>query len=185
MIPISEFRKGLHIKVEGEVYTIIEMQHHKPGKGGAMMRTKLKSVMTGRVFEKTFHGGDKVEEAELENRKSQYVYRNGAEYCFMDMETYEQVSFSAEDIGEGAGFLKENTEVTFLLYEGKVIGIEIPRTVELKVTYTEPGRRGDTVTNVLKPAIVETGREIQVPLFINTGDTIIVDTQTGKYVERK
>jgi len=184
MISASDFKNGTNIELDGEVFTVVWFQHHKPGKGGAMVRTKLKNVVTGRIMDKTFRPEDRAEEALLERRKKQYLYRSGKDYQFMDMETFEEVAFTEEELGEGIRFLKENMEVEVLIYKGSTIGVEMPDSVELKVTYTEPGKKGDTVTNVTKPAQVETGAKVQVPLFINTGDTIRVDTRTGKYIER-
>jgi elongation factor P len=184
MISAVDFKNGVNIELNGEILTVIWFQHHKPGKGGAMVRTKLRNVATGQIVEKTFRPEDKFEEAILERRKNQYLYKDGKNYYFMDMETFEQVPFTEKDLGEGTQFLKENMEVEVLIYKGKIIGVEMPDSVELKVTYTEPGKKGDTVTNVTKPAVVETGAKVQVPLFINTGDTIRVDTRTGKYIER-
>jgi len=184
MIAASDFKNGTDFELDGEVFTVIWFQHHKPGKGGAMVRTKLRNVTTGRIFEKTFRPEDRFEEAVLERRKKQYLYRDEKNYYFMDVETFEQIPFTEKELGEGTGFLKENMEVEVLMYKGKIIGVEMPATVELKVTYTEPGKKGDTVTNVTKPAVLETGTKVQVPLFINTGDIIRLDTQTGKYIER-
>jgi elongation factor P len=184
MISANDLKNGTNIEANGEVFTVIWFQHHKPGKGGAMVRTKLKSVATGRIMEKTFRPEDRFEEAILEKRKKQYLYRDGKNYYFMDMETFEEIPFTEKELGEGRQFLKENMEVEVLIYKGAIIGIEMPDSVELRVTYTEPGKKGDTVTNVTKLAVVETGAKVQVPLFINTGDTIRVDTQSGEYIER-
>jgi len=184
MISANDLKNGTNIEVDGEVFTVIWFQHHKPGKGGAMVRTKLKSVATGRIMEKTFRPEDRFEEAILERRKKQYLYRDGKNYYFMDMETFEQIPFTEKELGDGTQFLRENMEVEVLVYKGAIIGVEMPGSVELKVTYTEPGKKGDTVTNVTKLAIVETGAKVQVPLFINTGDTIRISTQTGEYIER-
>lgn len=184
MISANDLKNGTNIEVDGEVFTVIWFQHHKPGKGGAMVRTKLKSVVTGRIMEKTFRPEDRFVEAILERRKKQYLYGDGKNYYFMDMENFEQIPFTEKELGEGIRFLKENTEVEVLIYKGAIIGVEMPDSVELKVTYTEPGKKGDTVTNVTKPSIVETGAKVQVPLFINTGDTIRINAQTGEYIER-
>jgi len=184
MISASDLKNGINIELNNEVFTVIWFQHHKPGKGGAVVRTKLKNVVTGRIMDKTFRPEDRFEQAILERRKKQYLYKSGKNYCFMDMETFEEITFTEKELGEGTQFLKENMEVEILIYKGAVIGVEMPNSVELKVTYTEPGKKGDTVTNVTKPAQLETGAKVQVPLFINTGDTIRVDTQTGKYIER-
>ncbi|MFQ5866552.1 MAG: elongation factor P [bacterium] len=184
MILATDLRNGINIELNGEVFSVIWFQHHKPGKGGAMVRTKLKNIATGRIMEKTFRPEDRFEKAVLERTKNQYLYRDGKNYYFMDMETFEQIPFTEKELGEGTQFLKENMEVGVLIHKGAIIGVEMPNSVELRVAYTEPGKKGDTVTNVTKPAVVETGAKVQVPLFINTGDTIKVDTQTGKYIER-
>lgn len=184
MIDTSEFRIGLNIKIDEEVYTIIWFQHHKPGKGGAVMRTKLKNLRTGAIIERTFKSGETFQDVELTQRKNQYLYSDNKNCYFMDLETYEQLHYSKETIGKAANFLKEGLEVTALYLEGNFLSIELPTTVELKVIHTVPGIRGDTVSNVTKPATLETGVEIQVPLFINIGDSIRVDTRTGEYVER-
>jgi elongation factor P len=183
-IDTSQFNNGLIIEVEGEICTVVWFQHHKPGKGGAVMRTKLRNLKTGATIERTFKSGEKFREVEMEKRKKEYMYNDGKNYYFMDSETYEQVPIPKEQLGEAAKFLKENTGVEELYLDGKYYGIDMPANVDLKVTSTEPGVRGDTVTNVLKPAILETGAEIRVPLFIKTGDVVKIDTRSGEYIER-
>jgi len=184
MISASDFKNGTNFELDGEVYTVLWFQHHKPGKGGAMVRTKLRNVVTRKIVDRTFRPEDKFEEAMLESQKKQYLYRDGKNYYFMDTDTFEQIAFTEKELGEGVQFLKENAEVDVLIYKGRIIGIKLPDSIELKVTYTEPGKKGDTVTNVMKPAVVETGVTVQVPLFINSGDIIRVSTETGEYIER-
>ncbi|MEW6041095.1 MAG: elongation factor P [Elusimicrobiota bacterium] len=183
-VDTSGFFTGLNIEVDGEIYTIVWFQHHKPGKGGAVMRTRMRNLKTGAIVERTFKSGEKFREVELERRKKDYMYNDGKNYYFMDTETYEQIEISKERLGESAKFLKENCKVEGLYLDGNYIGIELPINVELKVTDTVPGVRGDTVSNVTKPATLETGAEIKVPLFIKPGDVVKVDTRRGEYVER-
>lgn len=184
MITTADFRNSLHIEVEGEPYTIIWFQHHKPGKGGAMMRTKLKNLRSGAIIERTFKAGEKFKELNLEKRKKQYLYRDEKTYYFMDLETYEQFPLDEKILGESKKFLKENSEIEVLYLESKIIGAELPLTVGLRVVGTVPGIRGDTVSNVMKPATLETGAVVQVPLFIEEGDLVRINTQTGEYLER-
>ncbi|MCX7957404.1 MAG: elongation factor P [Endomicrobia bacterium] len=183
-VDTSEFREGLCIKVDNEIYTIIWYQHHKPGKGGAVMRTKLKNVKTGSIIERTFKSGEKFEEVDLIKKKKQFMYQAGDNYIFMDMETFEEISIPKEKLGKAADFLKENVEVEGLYLAEELLGIELPFNVDLKVIHTVPGIRGDSVSNIMKPATLETGVEIQVPLFVDVGDIVKVDTRTGEYVER-
>ncbi len=183
-VDTSDFRNGLNIKVDNEIYTVIWFQHHKPGKGGAVMRTKMKNVRSGVIIERTFKAGEKFESVEIERRKKQYMYSTGENIVFMDMETYEEVHIPKKQLGEDIRFLKENIEVEGLYIGEEFLGIELPTFVELEVTHTEPGIRGDTVSNVMKPAIVETGTEVEVPLFVDVGDVVKIDTRTGEYVER-
>lgn len=184
MISTTDFRNGLNIIMDGQVYTIVWFQHHKPGKGGAVMRVKLKNLHTGSTIERTFKSGEKFEEAVLEKNKKQYLYNDGSNYTFMDVETYEQISLTKQDLGENTKFLQENMEINCIWYKGKIMGIELPTTVDLVVTYTEPGIKGDTVSSTMKPAKVETGATVLVPLFIANGDKIRVDTRTGEYQQR-
>jgi elongation factor P len=184
VIDTSEFKNGLNIEVDGEIYTIIWFQHHKPGKGGAVMRTKLRNIKTGAIIERTFKSGEKFREVELERRKKQYMYNDGKTWYFMDLETYEQIAVPKEVISNVSKFLKEGQEVNGLYLDGEYLGIELPNTVELKVIHTVPGIRGDSVSNVMKPATLETGAEILVPLFVNIGDVVKVDTRTEEYIER-
>jgi elongation factor P len=184
LIDTSDFRNGLSIIVDGEIYTIIEFQHVKPGKGSAFVRSKLKNVKTGAVIDKTWRAGERMEQAVLERRPMQYLYSIDDEYYLMDMETYDQVSVTKEAFGEAIKYLKENQEVTALMHENNIIGVELPYTVELQVVDTDPGVRGDTASGGSKPATLETGAVIQVPFFINVGDVIRVDTRTDAYLER-
>jgi len=184
MITTAGFRNGLNIEVENEPYTIIWFQHHKPGKGGAVMRTKLKNIHTGAIIERTFKSGEKFKELTIEKKKKQYLYHDAGTYYFMDLETYEQFPLEEKILGESKKFLKENSEIEVLYLEGKVIGIQLPLTVDLRVVSTVPGIRGDTVSNVTKPATLETGMVVQVPLFIEEGDLVRINTETGEYLER-
>jgi elongation factor P len=180
----SDFRNGLHIFLEGQVFTIVEFQHVKPGKGGAFVRTRLKNMRTGGVIDKTFRAGEKVEQAYLDRKDMQFLYRQGDEFVLMDLDTYEQVPFAEELFGDRGQFLKEETVVTVLDVNGEVMGIELPHTVELGVAETDPGFKGDTVAGSSKPATLETGAKVSVPYHVNVGDVIRVDTRTGEYLER-
>ena len=184
MISTSEFRNGLVIRFDGELYTMVEFQHVKPGKGGAFVRTKLKNVKTGRVIDHTFRSGEKVDDIRLENRKVQYLYKSEDEFVFMDLTTYDQISVPEEVVGEAAKFMKEAMEVEMLFNGKDPLGVELPIFVELQVAKTDPGVRGDTASGGTKPAILETGATIQVPLFLEEGEIVKVDTRTGEYVER-
>lgn len=183
-ISTNQFKNGMAIELDGTLFFIVEFQHVKPGKGGAFVRTKLKNVKTGAVLDKTFRAGEKVELAHLERRKMQYLYKDNNSYYFMDNQTYEQLSLSAEQLGDVTKYLKENTEVELLLYQNNPIGVEPPLFVELEVTDTDPGVRGDTATAGTKPATLETGAVVQVPLFVQIGDKIKVDTRTNTYITR-
>ena len=180
----AEFRKGLKIELDGEPYIITDFLHVKPGKGGAFVRTKLKSLITGNVIDRTFRSGEKVQTPELEEKTMQYLYHEGDTYHFMDSGTYEQFTLSGKLLGEDSNFLQENVEVEILFHNGQPIGVELPLFVELRIVQTEPGVKGDTASGGTKPATVETGAVIQVPLFLNEGDVIKVDTRTGEYIER-
>lgn len=185
MATTADFRNGMCIDLDGQYFVIVEFLHVKPGKGAAFVRTKLKNVTTGRVLEKTFSAGVKVDEVRIERRSFQYLYSDHIGYNFMNTETFEQIPIAGEQI-EGVQFLKEGdiVEVQIHADSGTVLTAELPLHVVLEVTYTEPGVRGDTATNALKPATVETGAEVRVPLFIDTGEKIKIDTRTGTYVER-
>lgn len=184
MISTDEFKNGLTIKLDGKLYTIVEFQHVKPGKGSAFVRTKLRNLRAKTVIDKTFDAGTKIEEAFIEDKKLQFMYKSGTRYHFMDGETYEQFEFEEDAIGEGVKFLKENLGVSARFNEGELLEVILPIFVELRVEESEPGVRGDTARNTLKPARVETGATIQVPLFVEPGDIIKVDTRTGEYVGR-
>lgn len=184
MISSNDLRTGVTIEVDGDVYSVVEFLHVKPGKGAAFVRTKLKSLTTGAVIERTFRAGEKLTQARIEHRQMQYLYRDGDNYVFMDTETYEQMSLPSEQLGDKVKYLKEEMVITVLFYEGRTIGIEIPYFIELKVVETEPGLRGDTASGGSKPAKLETGAVVQVPLFVEVGDTIRIDTRTDTYIER-
>jgi elongation factor P len=184
MADTSDFRNGLIIKFKNDLYSIVEFQHVKPGKGGAFVRSTLKNLRTGRVLENTFRAGEKVEVVRVERRKYQYLYSEGDMLVCMDNETYEQINISKELFSESLKFLKESEEVEILFNGSEIISVEIPIFINLKVVETEPGFRGDTATGAMKPARLETGVQINVPLFINEGDVLKVDTRTGEYSER-
>ena len=185
MISTSDFKTGLTIEFDNEIYTIVEFQHVKPGKGAAFVRTKLKNRRSGAIVEKTFRAGEKVEKAHIEKREMQYLYNEGKDYYFMNTENYDQISLSAEQLGEdNIKFLKENIMIQVMIYKEETIGIDLPNTVVLKVIETEPGVKGDTASNVTKAATVETGAVIRVPLFVNEGDELVIDTRNGEYVSR-
>ena len=183
-ITAGDFRNGVTFEMDGNVYSIIEFQHVKPGKGAAFVRTKIRNVISGAVTEKTFNPNDKYPTAFIERKDMEYLYNDGDLYYFMDSETYEQLPISPNVLGDNFRFVKENMVCKVLSYKGNVFGIEPPNFVELQVTETEPGVKGDTATNVTKPATLETGAEIKVPIFINEGEMIRVDTRTGEYMER-
>ena len=184
MISAGDFRNGVTFEMDGNVYSIIEFQHVKPGKGAAFVRTKIRNVISGSVTEKTFNPNDKYPTAFVERKEMEYLYSDGDLYYFMDNETYEQLPINASVMGDNFKFVKENMVCKVLSYKGNVFGVEPPNFVELQVTKTDPGFKGDTATNVTKPATLETGAEIKVPLFINPGDKIKIDTRSGEYLER-
>ena len=184
MADTSDFRNGFTMDVEGALYSIVEFQHVKPGKGGAFVRTKLKNIATGAVIDRTFRSGDKVEAVRIEKREMQYLYAEGDTYHFMDTETYEQTAILKEVVGSAVDFLMENETAYVLVTDGKSLGVELPNFVELTVTHTDPGVRGDTAQGSSKPATVETGATVSVPLFVEQGDKLKIDTRTGDYVER-
>ena len=184
MISAGDFRNGVTLEIEGNVYQILEFQHVKPGKGAAFVRTKMKNVMTGAVVERTFNPTEKVEPARIERKEMEYLYEDSGLYYFMDQETYEQTPLSEDQLGDALKFVMENMTVKILSYKGNVFAVEPPTFVELSVTETEPGVKGNTATNVTKPATVETGATITVPMFVNEGDVIRIDTRTGEYMER-
>ena len=184
MITAGDFRNGVTFEMDGNVYSIIEFQHVKPGKGGAFVRTKLKDIKTGRVVDYTFNAGTKFDSVRLESKKMQYLYNDGADFYFMDNDTYEQLPVAADVVGEASDWLKENDEASLLYAGEELISIEPQMFVELEVTHTEPGFKGDTATNTTKPATLETGRELQVPTFIEIGDVLQIDTRDGRFIKR-
>lgn len=184
MISTNDFRTGLTIELEGEVYTVVDFQHVKPGKGAAFVRSKLKNRRTGSVIERTFRAGEKVARAHVERREMQYLYTDGTNHVFMDTNNYEQISLSPDQLDEALKYLKENMIIHALFYKGQSFGVEMPHTVELAVVETEPGVRGDTATGATKAAVLETGAVVQVPLFVDVGDVLIIDTRSGEYVQR-
>ena len=184
MISVSDFRNGITFEIDGKVMQIVEFQHVKPGKGAAFVRVKMKNVITGAVTETTFNPNDKYPTAYIERKKMEYSYADGNLYYFMDMETYEMTPVDKDILDSSFRFVKENDTCTVLSYKGNVFSVEAPNFVDLTVTKADPGVKGDTATNVTKPATVETGAEIKVPLFINEGDRISIDTRTGEYLGR-
>jgi len=184
MYDTAEFRKGLKIEFNGDPFIIVEFQHIKPGKGNAFVRTRIKNLINGNVIEHNFRAGDKLEEPDLEQKEVEYLYLQGDEYHFMDTKSYEQVMITREHLGDAPDYMMEHSKVAVLYYKGEPIGVELDNFVELKVQYTEPGVRGDTVSGASKNATLETGKVIKVPLFINVGDVLKIDTRTGEYVER-
>jgi elongation factor P len=184
MISTADFKNGVTIFVDKEPYQIIWFQNHKPGKGGAVMRTKMKHLRKGSIIERTFKSGERFDSVDVERRKKQYMYNDGTNYHFMDMVSFDQAEVPKEKLGEQANFLTENMEVQAVYLEGDLVDIEMPLNVVLTVAETEPGVRGDTVSNVMKPAKLETGADVRVPLFIKQGDKVRIDTRTGEYVER-
>lgn len=184
MISAGDFRNGATFELDGQIFQVVEFQHVKPGKGAAFVRTKLKNIVTGATVERTFNPTDKMPKAHIERKDMQYLYSDGDLYYFMDVETFEQTPLGQDKIGDTLKFVKENVVVKILSHKGNVFGIEPPNFVELEVTETEPGYKGDTATGATKPAIIETGASIKVPLFVNAGDVIRIDTRTGEYMER-
>ena len=183
-VDTSQFRNGLKIELDGAPFTIVYFQHVKPGKGGAFVRTKVKNLKNGKVLDRTFRSGEKVDEADVSERKMQYLYQDGDSLVFMDNETFEQTPFSAEQVGDARKYLKENLDVEVLFWRGKPINIELPSFIEALITQCDPGLKGDTASGATKPATLETGAVVQVPLFVKEGERIRVDTRTGVYVER-
>ncbi|MDR1700425.1 MAG: elongation factor P [Lachnoclostridium sp.] len=184
MIAAGEFKNGITIEIEGTVYQILDFQHVKPGKGAAFVRTKLKNIMNGGAVERTFRPNEKFPKAHIDKKDMQYLYSDGEMYHFMDTESYEQIALNTETVGDALKFVKENDMVKILSYKGNVFDMEPPMFAELKITETEPGVKGDTATNVTKAATVETGAVVYVPLFVNEGDVIQIDTRSGEYLKR-
>ena len=183
-ISSNDFKNGISIVVDGEIYTIVEFQHSKTARGSAFVRTKLKNLKSGLILEKTFRAGEKVPRAYIETKKMQYLYRSDEDLVMMDQETYEQLNLPSEMFGEGIKWIKEGDEVSVLFYEDQPVALEIPKFVELEVKHTEPGFKGDTATGGSKPATLETGAVVNVPLFVEIGDKIQVDTRSGEYLKR-
>jgi elongation factor P len=184
MISTNDFRTGLTIEVDGDIFLVVDFQHVKPGKGSAFVRSKLKNISTGAIVERTFNAGEKLPKAHIERRQMQYLYPEGEQYVFMDTESYEQIALNRENIGPGLKYLKDNMNIYVLFYQEQSFGVELPNSVELKVIETEPGIRGDTATGATKSATLETGATVQVPLFINVEDVLLIDTRTGDYIKR-
>ncbi len=184
MATTNDLKNGMTLNLDGQLWNVIEFQHVKPGKGGAFVRTKMRSVLSGKVVEKTFNAGVKVEVASVEKRNMQYLYRDGEDFMFMDSTNYDQISISKQTVGEAVDYLLENAAVVVAMHEGNPLFIEMPASVELVITYTEPGLQGDRSSGGTKPAIVETGITIQVPLFIKQDEKVLVDTRTGAYLGR-
>ncbi|TNJ67317.1 elongation factor P [Paenibacillus hemerocallicola] len=184
MISVNDFRTGLTIEVENDIFTVIDFQHVKPGKGAAFVRSKLKNLRNGNTVERTFRAGEDVGRAHVENRAMQYLYASGQEHTFMDNETYDQITLPASQLEWELNFLKENMTINIVSYHGEILGINLPNSVDLKVIETEPGIKGNTATGATKNAKVETGLNVQVPLFINENDTLLISTSDGKYISR-
>lgn len=183
-VSINEIKTGLTVLVDDNIYQVIELQHVKPGKGSAFVRTKLRNLKNGSIQEMTFRGDEKIEEAFIDERKLRYLYAHGSLYYFMDQDNFEEISISKDTLQERMKFLKDNLDVSAYLYKNEILNINLPNFIEFKIIHTEPGIKGDTAKSGTKPAKIETGAMVQVPLFIDTGDTIKVDTRTGEYVER-
>ncbi|MDO5569245.1 MAG: elongation factor P [bacterium] len=185
MINVNDFKNGVTINYDGNIYQVLEFQHVKPGKGPAFVRSKLKNLRTGAIIDNTFNAGIKIPTAHIDKQKMQFLYKTGDEFNFMNMETYEQISLNKKDIEYESKFLKEGLEVSIIFYESEMLGVELPEKIDVLVTETEPGVKGNTATNALKDATVETGLVVRVPLFINENESIIISTKDGKYVSRK
>lgn len=184
MLSLTDLKTGVNFLLDNQPHQVLSAQHSKQGRGGAIMRTKIKNLFSGTIIERTFKGNKEFEEAEIEQRKAQFLYKEGANYYFMDSASFEQFSFSEQQIGQNKNYLKEGLEVEILNFQGQPINLNLPIKINLQVTYTEPGFKGNTQSATFKPATLETGVQIQVPLFIKVGDIIRVDTRTGEYIER-
>lgn len=184
MISSNDFRNGVTVEMDGDAWQVIEFQHVKPGKGAAFVRAKMKNIRTGAVVERTFNAGEKMARAHLDNRQMQFLYESDGAYHFMDNENFEQISMTVEQLGNAKLFLKENMNIGVQFYQGAIMGVDLPVSVELEVVETDPGIRGDTATGGTKPAKLETGHVVKVPFFINIGDVLRIDTRTGDYIER-
>ena len=184
MVSTNDLKNGMVLNLDGQLWSVIWFQHHKPGKGGAVMRTKLKNVASGAVVERTFRADEKVDQAVVDKREMSYLYHDGTHYVFMDSQTYDQLSVEEDEIGENKNWLTEGQVATLSLYEGRPVAVELPASVELKIEHTDPGVKGDRVSGAMKPATLSTGVTVQVPLFIESGEAIRVDTRTGEYLTR-
>ena len=184
MISSNDFRPGVTIEIDNQVWQVVDFQHVKPGKGAAFVRAKIKNLQTCAVIERTFNAGEKLPKAQVDRRPMQYLYADGDSFHFMDTETYDQVMLTKDQLTEALNFLKENMEITVLFFNGTIIGVELPNSVDLTVVETDPGIRGDTATGGTKPAKLETGYVVKVPMFINEGDVLRIDTRSGAYIER-
>ena len=184
VIDTSDFRKGMKIEIDGEPFEILEFQHVKPGKGGAFVRTTLKNLRNGNALDRTFRSGERMERAMIDKREMQYLYHDGTDYVFMDTESYEQLTVPPESLGGAADYLLESANAVLQMYGDEIVGVDLPASVELTVSETEPGVQGDRVSGARKPATLETGKVIQVPLFVNVGDKLKVDTRSGDYITR-
>jgi elongation factor P len=184
MVSTNEFKTGLTVTIDNDPWQVVEFQHVKPGKGAAFVRAKMRNLATGAVVERTFNAGERMPKANIERRVMQYLYEGDGNFVFMDNDTYEQTELTKEQIGNGINFLKENMDVKVISYENRILGVELPNTVELVVVKTEPGIRGDTATGGSKPATMDTGYIVKVPLFINEGDHLLIDTRSGDYIQR-
>ena len=184
MISTNEFKTNVTVTIDGDARQVVEFQHVKPGKGAAFVRAKMRNMCTGSVVERTFNAGERLPKARVDRREMQYLYESDGQYVFMDNENYEQTELTKEQLGNALNFLKENMDVKIMVYEGRILGVDLPNTVELTVVETDPGIRGDTATGGSKPAKMDTGYVVKVPLFINEGDVLRIDTRTGEYIER-
>jgi elongation factor P len=184
MVSTNDLKNGMVLNLDGQLWSVIWFQHHKPGKGGAVMRTKLRNVASGAVVERTFRADEKVDQAVVDKREMSYLYHDGTHYVFMDSQTYDQLSVEEDEIGENKNWLTEGQVATLSLYEGRPVAVELPASVELKIEHTDPGVKGDRVSGAMKPATLSTGVTVQVPLFIESGESIRVDTRTGEYLTR-
>lgn len=184
MISVNDLRTGVTVEIEGEIYSVVDFLHVKPGKGAAFVRTKLKNFRSGGTVERTFRAGEKIAKAHIELKQMQYLYSSDEEYFFMDVQNYEQIALRAEDLGDAPKYLLENMTMGIQFFEGKAVGVELPTTVNLEVTQTEPGFRGDTAQGATKPATLQTGITVQVPLFVEQGEMVRIDTRTGEYLSR-
>jgi elongation factor P len=184
VISVNDFKTGLTIEVDGDLFTVIDFQHVKPGKGAAFVRSKLKNLRNGNIVERTFRAGENVNRAQIEHREMQFLYNTGNDYTFMDTQTYDQITLDKKQLEWELNFLLENMIIKIIQYQGEILGIQLPNSVELKVVETEPGIKGNTATGATKNAKLETGLNVQVPLFINEGDVLLIDTREGTYISR-